>query len=87
MEGFDTGFGARHAAALAGIDARLGLEYYAIDCAETRSGELLVFEADTAMLVHGMDPVDLYPYKAPQMQKIFSAFRAMLGRKALRGCA
>ncbi len=78
MEGFDTGFGARHAPALSGIDNALGLDYYAIDCAETREGELLVFEADTAMLVHAMDPPDLFPYKAPAMRKIFDAFRRML---------
>ncbi len=82
MEGFEAGFGRRHAPALAGIDAELGLDYYAIDCAEARTGELLVFEADTAMLVHAMDPVDLYPYKRPQMQTIFDAFRALLGRAA-----
>ena len=56
----------------------MGLDYYAIDCAETAVGRLLVFEADTAMLVHAMDPVDLYPYKQPQMRKVFTAFRQML---------
>ncbi len=78
MEEFDTAFAARHRGALAGIDRALGLDYYAIDCAETPAGDLLVFEADTAMLVHAMDPADLYPYKQPAMQKIFVAFRAML---------
>jgi hypothetical protein len=79
---FDTDFVVRHAAALAGIGARAGLEYFAIDCAETRDGQLLIFEADTAMIVHDMDPPALYPYKGPQMQKVFQAFRAMLGRHA-----
>ncbi len=78
MVEFDTGFATRHAGALQGIDAALGLDYYAIDCAETREGALLVFEADTAMLVHAMDPVDLYPYKGPAMRRIFEAFRRML---------
>ena len=78
MEEFDTAFAARHRGALAGIDRALGLDYYAIDCAETPAGDLLVFEADTAMLVHAMDPADLYPYKQPAMQKIFVASRAML---------
>lgn len=81
MEDFDAGFATRHRLALAGIDRALGLEYYAIDCAETRGGDLLVFEADTAMLVHAMDPVDLYPYKRPAMQRIFDAFRAMLEKR------
>jgi|CXWL01.1.fsa_nt_gi glutathione synthase/RimK-type ligase-like ATP-grasp enzyme len=80
MAGFDTGFGLRHAHGLAQIDRLLGLDYYGIDCAETADGKLLVFEADTAMLVHAMDRADLYPYKRPQMEKLFGAFRRMLGK-------
>jgi glutathione synthase/RimK-type ligase-like ATP-grasp enzyme len=83
MAGFDGGFAARHEQALRGIDAAMGLDYYAIDCAETADGSLLVFEADTAMLVHAMDPPDLYPYKQPQMRKVFAAFREMLGKRRL----
>jgi hypothetical protein len=79
---FDTDFAVRHAAALAALCERAGLEYFAIDCAETRDGELLIFEADTAMVVHDMDPPALYPYKAPQMRRVFQAFRSMLGRHA-----
>jgi hypothetical protein len=79
---FDTDFAVRHADALAALCARAGLEYFAIDCAETREGELLIFEADTAMVVHDMDPPALYPYKGPQMQRVFKAFREMLGRHA-----
>ena len=30
------------------------------------------------MIVHSMDPVDLFPYKPPQMDKVFRAFQAML---------
>ena len=82
LEGFDEGFGRRHAAALAHIDQTLGLDYYGMDCAETPDGRLLVFEIDTAMLVHAMDPEDLYPYKKPAMRRLFAAFREMLGRAA-----
>ncbi len=79
---FDTDFAIRHAGALTALCARADLEYFAIDCAETRDGDLLIFEADTAMVVHDMDPPALYPYKGPQMQKVFRAFRGMLGRAA-----
>lgn len=79
---FDQGFGARHAAALQHIDRTLGLDYYGLDCAETPDGRLLVFEIDTAMLVHAMDPEDLYPYKKPAMRRLFAAFREMLGQAA-----
>jgi hypothetical protein len=37
------------------------------------------------MIVHDMDPPDLYPYKGPQMKKIFKAFREMLQSRALAG--
>jgi len=30
------------------------------------------------MIVHAIDPVDVFPYKQPQMRKVFAAFRAML---------
>ncbi len=75
---FDAGFAQRHALALSQICQRFGLDYLGVDCAETRSGELLVFEVDTGMIVHNVDPIDLFPYKQPQMRKVFDAFHAML---------
>ena len=82
MRTFETGFARRHAAALAGIAGRIGLEYFILDCAENEDGELLVFEADNTAVVHNMDPPDIFPYKPPQMRKIFGAFAAMLCRRA-----
>jgi glutathione synthase/RimK-type ligase-like ATP-grasp enzyme len=85
MAGFAEGFAARHALALAEISRGLGLDYFALDCAETRDGRLLVFEADVGMIIHALDPVEVYPYKQPQMQTVFAAFEAMLRTKALGG--
>jgi hypothetical protein len=82
MQSFDTGFAARHAEALHQMAARIGLDYFQVDCAETPDGELLVFEADTTAIVHDMDPPAGYPYKGPQMRKVFDAFVAMLYRRA-----
>jgi hypothetical protein len=82
MANFDTGFARRHQAAFEALHDRLGFDYYSIDCAETRDGRLLVFEADTAAIIHMMDPADLFPYKPPQMRKVFAAFEAMLRRAA-----
>jgi hypothetical protein len=45
---------------------------------------LLVFEADNTAIVHDMDPPDIFPYKVPQMRKVFEAFAAMLHRRAGR---
>ena len=78
MATFDREFAVRHAGALAGIARNIGLDYFQIDCAETKSGELLVFEADNAAIVHNMDPQAIFPYKPAQMQKIFDAFVTML---------
>ena len=75
---FDNGFAYRHHDALAAIAERVDLEYFGIDCGETKDGKLLVFEVDSGMTVHAMDPVDVYPYKQPQMRKVFQAFRRML---------
>jgi hypothetical protein len=82
MAGFDTDFAARHAEAFASLHARLGLDYFAIDAAELPDGSLLVFEADVAMIFHDLDPAALYPYKKPQMMKLFDGFEALLRRRA-----
>ncbi len=78
MAGFDEDFAVRHAEAFAALHARLGLDYFAVDCAETADGRLLVFEADVSMIVHALDSEALYPYKKPAMAKLFGAFEGML---------
>lgn len=78
MAEFDRDFAVRHQGALAAIADRIGLDYVTMDCAETPDGKLLVFEAGNGMIVHAMDPPELFPYKAPQMRKVFGAFEAML---------
>ncbi|HEX9462112.1 MAG TPA: RimK family alpha-L-glutamate ligase [Alphaproteobacteria bacterium] len=84
MDEFETGFRRRHEAALRELWKRLGLEYFALDCAETPDGRLLVFEIDVAMIVHLMDPPDMFPYKHVHMPKVFAAYQAMLRRAAGR---
>jgi hypothetical protein len=82
MYNFDMGFAQRHRAALRGIAERIGLDYFTVDCAETSNGSLLIFEADNTAIVHDMDPPDIFPYKLPQMRRVFDAFAAMLDRRA-----
>jgi len=84
MRTFDSGFAQRHRMALSGLIERIGLDYFTVDCAETRNGSLLIFEADNTAIVHNMDPPEIFPYKAPQMRKVFDAFAAMLYRRAGR---
>jgi hypothetical protein len=82
MAGFDDAFAWRHRDALAAIHERFGLDYVGFDCAETRDGQLLIFELANALVVHGIDDPQHFPYKAAQMQKVFAAFRDMLQRMA-----
>jgi hypothetical protein len=74
MATFDEGFATRHGEAFRALCEIYPLDYFGIDCAETADGRLLVFEADVAMIVHAMDPEDLYPYKKPAMRRLFDAF-------------
>jgi hypothetical protein len=85
MQTFDFGFARRHATALAGMAERVGLDYFTIDCAENKQGDLLIFEADNTAVVHNMDSPGLFPYKPPQMHKIFEAFASMLVDRARLG--
>jgi len=78
MLDFDNAFACKHAEAFQAINERVGLDYLGIDCGETADGKLLIFEIDSCMIVHAIDPVDIFPYKQPQMKKVFSAFRQML---------
>jgi hypothetical protein len=80
MAQFDSTFAMRHAKAFKVITDILQLDYVGLDCSETSDGKLLIFEADSDMIVHAMDPIDMYPYKPLVMQKIFDAFHMMLTR-------
>ena len=82
MRSFDRAFAVRHRNALAAMIDRVGLDYFTIDCAENKRGELLIFEADNTAVVHNMDSPEVFPYKPPQMRAIFEAFAAMLYRRA-----
>jgi hypothetical protein len=78
METFDAEFASRHADAFARLHAKVGLDYFGYDCAEMPDGRLLIFELDTAMVVHDMDSADLYPYKKPAMRKLFDGFLQLI---------
>lgn len=82
MATFDQGFAARHAEAFEALNDRFALDYFGIDCAETPDGRLLVFEADNALIIHDMDPPDVFPYKSATVRRLFAAFQAMLAKAA-----
>ena len=55
-----------------------------MDCAETGSGDLLLFEIDHVGVVHAMDVATLFPYKNAHINKAKTAFRQML-RSRMQG--
>ncbi len=67
----------QHGQALKAISQRTQLDYLCIDCAQTASGDLLVFEIDHAMVVHAMDSEHLFPHKQTHMLKVRMAFREL----------
>jgi tetratricopeptide (TPR) repeat protein len=75
-----TAFNAGHYQALRTIRQRVGLDYFGIDCGLDRSGNLVVFEVNASMLVH--DRNEQFPYKAPHVARIKSAFDEMLRKFA-----
>jgi hypothetical protein len=87
MTDFDDGFARRHEGALRALCQHVGLDYFAADCAETPDGRLLLFDVDVAMIIHSMEPPQLFPHKPPQMRKIRDAFRMMLRKKCGRPTA
>ena len=87
MADFDSDFAVRHARAFDALHRRLGLDYFAIDCAELADGRLLLFEADVAMIVHSMDWQSMFRYKKTAMSKLFVAFEDALIRRAARAAS
>lgn len=69
-------FDARNFAALQAIRQKIGLEFFGIDCAIGRDGNLIVFEVNASMLVHRDGGA--FAYKAPAVDRIKHAFDAML---------
>lgn len=82
MRSFAQDFAVRHRQAFETLCQTFPLDYFGIDCGEARDGRLLIFEVDTGMIVHAMDPVDMFPYKQENMLRVFAAFQAMLFKAA-----
>lgn len=78
MAGFATDIGKRHAATFEVLSEALGLDYFGIDCAVDEVGDLILFEADNALIVHDMDCARTFPYKKAPMDRVFAAFEDLL---------
>jgi aromatic-L-amino-acid/L-tryptophan decarboxylase len=82
LENMPAVLGPRAMAALEKIQATLGLDYAGIDFGLSVTGELLLFEANATMVVNPPEPGEMWDYRRPAIQKIFSAIGRMLREKA-----
>jgi tetratricopeptide (TPR) repeat protein len=73
-------FGQAQMQALHDIRARMGLDYCGIDCGLDRDGNVVVFEVNASMLVHARN--EGFLYKTPAVERIKSAYDAMLRKLA-----
>jgi tetratricopeptide (TPR) repeat protein len=73
-------FGPAQMQALQAIRARVGLDYFGIDCGLDVSGNVVVFEVNASMLVHARN--EGFVYKDPAVRRIKLAYDAMLRKLA-----
>jgi hypothetical protein len=73
-------FNAQQFATLRSIQQAVGLDFFGIDCALDREGNVVVFEVNASMLVHRENAS--FAYKTPHVDRIKAAFDAMLRNRA-----
>ncbi len=78
--------GPRAMAALTRIQAALGLEYAGMDFGLNARGEVLLFEANATMVVNPPEPDELWAYRRPAVERIYTAVRSMLMARAQERC-
>ena len=82
LEDMAAAIGPRAMAALGEIQSRLGLDYAGIDFGLNADGEILLFEANAAMVVNPPEPDEKWAYRRPAVERIFAAVRNMVVRRA-----
>jgi hypothetical protein len=65
------------------IGKALGLDYASIDCAQLADGTLLVFEADSAMLIHALDATEEGRVRRAATARIRDAVTALFDRRSV----
>jgi aromatic-L-amino-acid/L-tryptophan decarboxylase len=78
LENMPDVLGPRAMDALTQIQANLGLDYAGIDFGLSATGDLLLFEANAAMVVNPPEPDERWAYRRPVVERIFAAVRRML---------
>lgn len=84
LEAPESVLGAAGMAALREIGRRLDLDYAGIDFSLAADGRILVFEANSTMLVHPEPESGPLAHKNPHVRRILDAFEALLQRTAAK---
>ena len=74
-------FAGRRGEAVREVALRLDLDYGGMDCAITRDGRVLLFEANAGMLVHLNELREDFAYKHAYVPRIFDALAALVKRR------
>ncbi len=75
--------GPRGMAALEAINTMLDLDYWGIDFAVNRDGEILLFEANATMVMVPLAADEKWDYRRPAFDAVFAAVRTMLLRRSI----
>jgi Tfp pilus assembly protein PilF len=75
-------FGDVAVSAIEEIARRLDLDYCGMDCALTKDGRVLLFEANACMLIHLDEPAAAFPYKHRYVPIIRDAFNRTVLKRA-----
>ncbi|HIJ37445.1 MAG TPA: tetratricopeptide repeat protein [Rhodospirillaceae bacterium] len=75
---FPAVFNERLQTVLKEMHRRLRIEIFAVDCAITADGRLLLFEVDVGAVVHAMDDPRQFAHKHKYVPRIFDAIQAMI---------
>ena len=68
-------------AALARINATLGLDYAGVDFALAPDGSVLVFEANAMMVINPPEPDPIWDYRRRAIADVLEAVKQMLLRR------
>lgn len=82
LEDMPVVLGPRAIAALAGIQAMLGLEYAGVDFGLAPDGSLLLFEANATMVINPPEPEPIWDYRRPAIDAVLAAAGNLLTRCA-----
>ena len=85
LESMPSVLGPRAMAALADIQAALGLDYAGIDFALAGDGSVLLFEANATMVIAPPGPGPIWDYRRPAMTAALNAAKRMLLRRSICG--